>query len=96
MANRVELITIPYEVYKSDINVLLNRLDRLEQKFDQQRQQPDKKLKIGEVWQLLKQHGVEYANAQNCKSWLKKNNIKMVQGETSCAYYMKSEILNHL
>lgn len=92
-----KIIVLPEEVFESHIKVLLNRIDELEKKIDQSTvKQPDQKLKIGEVWQLLKQHGIEYANAQNCKSWLKKHNIRMVEGETSCAYYMKSDILNHL
>ena len=90
-----KIYVIAEEVLDSKFKILLNRIDELEKKIDRQ-QQPDEKIKIGQVWELLKQHGIEYANAQNAKGWLKKNNIRMVQGESTCAYFWKSEILECL
>ena len=90
-----KIIVLPEEVFESHMKILLNRIDELEKKIDRQ-QLPDEKLKIGQVWELLKQHGIEYANAQNAKGWLKKNNIRMVEGESTCAYYWKSEVLECL
>ena len=90
-----KIYVIAEEVLDSKFKILLNRIDELEKKIDRQ-QQPDEKIKIGQVWELLKQHGIEYVNAQNAKGWLKKNNIRMVQGESTCAYFWKSEILECL
>ena len=89
----IEIISIPYQVYKSDINILLDRLESLEKIIEHQNKEPDEKLKIGEVWNLLKQNGKVYANAQNVKPWLKRNKILAVIGATSCCYYWKSQVL---
>lgn len=90
-----KIYVIAEEVLDSKFKILLNRIDELEKKIDRQ-QQPDEKIKIGEVWKILAENGIEYANAQNAKGWLKKNNIRMVQGESTCAYYWKREVLECL
>ena len=96
MVNRVEVITIPYEVYKSDINILLDRIDRLEQKLLSQNSE-DKLIRIGGVKEILQSKNIKCTDNRTVQRWLDENNIRTQYKEGSTSkYYSKNEVLKCL